>query len=173
MEQEFRRKTVGLVTADDFRRAREESLSAAEKLRAAQQNDVEQTEQKLQDIKRQQKEAKRKKISASLSFNLDDLTDDCAEESFSFKKKSKTSLATESGGDGVTVKSLVEEEDKEAFTRTKIKKNPFVDTSFLPDRERDRKLEQEKEALRKEWLQEQEVIKNEVRECVYYLSIVL
>lgn len=45
----------------------------------------------------------------------------------------------------------------------KVAKNPLVDTSFLPDRERDLRKQEEVGRLTKDWLQEQEVVKNEVQ----------
>lgn len=42
------------------------------------------------------------------------------------------------------------------------KKNPNVDTSFLPDREREREMREQRENLKKEWIEEQDKIKSEV-----------
>jgi protein FAM50 len=41
----------------------------------------------------------------------------------------------------------------------KIMKDPSVDTSFLPDRERDEREREERLKLKKEWIAEQERIK--------------
>ncbi|CAG7854497.1 Protein FAM50A [Serendipita indica DSM 11827] len=49
----------------------------------------------------------------------------------------------------------------------KVAKNPTVDTSFLPDREREQKEREMREALRQEWLRKQEEIKAEEVEVVY------
>eukprot|EP00727_Mastigamoeba_balamuthi_P008919 m51a1_g465 hypothetical protein (322) ;mRNA; r:176023-177647 len=49
----------------------------------------------------------------------------------------------------------------------KPKKNPFVDTSFLPDRERELQATQMREKLAKEWLERQELIKKEEIEVTY------
>jgi protein FAM50 len=46
--------------------------------------------------------------------------------------------------------------------KKKIAKNPDVDTSHLPDRERDARLQEERERLTQEWLAQQEIIKNQV-----------
>lgn len=40
------------------------------------------------------------------------------------------------------------------------KKNPNVDTSFLPDREREREKREQREKLKKEWIEEQDKIKS-------------
>lgn len=42
------------------------------------------------------------------------------------------------------------------------KKNPNVDTSFLPDRERERDMREQREKLKKEWIEEQDKIKSEL-----------
>lgn len=49
----------------------------------------------------------------------------------------------------------------EIAVKCKIKKNPDIDTSFLPDRERDEKEKAEKDRLRQEWTAEQDTIKAE------------
>ena len=48
-------------------------------------------------------------------------------------------------------------------------KNPTVDTSFLPDKIRDQELKEQKDKLQQEWLEQQNMIKNEVR----YITIVI
>jgi protein FAM50 len=48
-----------------------------------------------------------------------------------------------------------------------IMKNPEVDTSFLPDRERERRATAERERLRREWLDRQRSIKEEMLEITY------
>jgi protein FAM50 len=128
-EQEFRRKTVGLVTATDFRKAREEANeSKAEQLRNQEAN-----EKKLQENKLEARELKRKKIASSLSFEMED-----------------------EAGEG--------DEDITAVLKAKKRlKDPTVDTSYLPDRERDKLLAEQKLQLQKEWLAQQDRIKNEVR----------
>lgn len=46
-------------------------------------------------------------------------------------------------------------------------KNPKVDTSFLPDADRDRAMQLERERLKVEWLKEQERIKREWHACAH------
>ncbi|KAI9139365.1 XAP5, circadian clock regulator-domain-containing protein [Paraphysoderma sedebokerense] len=52
-------------------------------------------------------------------------------------------------------------------SKEEVGKNPDVDTSFLPDREREELERKERERLRKEWLEQQEIIKNEVINITY------
>ncbi|RYH06229.1 hypothetical protein EON65_43110 [archaeon] len=71
-EQEFQRKTVGLVSAEDFRKAREEGLKnkvEQEKLDAAEYERIKQAEQ---EKIAQERELKRKRAVASLSFSLEE-----------------------------------------------------------------------------------------------------
>lgn len=54
-----------------------------------------------------------------------------------------------------------------AAKKVKLTKNPNVDTSFLPDREREAKEREEREELRTQWLAQQERIKDETIEITY------
>ena len=61
---------------------------------------------------------------------------------------------------------LPEVEEKPA-KKAKTRKNPNVDTSFLPDREREEQERREREELRQEWLRKQEEMKKEDIEITY------
>ena len=54
-----------------------------------------------------------------------------------------------------------------APTKKKMAKNPGVDTSFLPDRDREQQEREMREQLRQQWLREQEALKEEEVEVVY------
>ncbi|KAJ1958313.1 hypothetical protein EC988_000381 [Linderina pennispora] len=68
------------------------------------------------------------------------------------KKQKKKKIAKLSFGD---------DSEEEEEVRKKVVKNPAVDTSFLPDAERDAADAQAREQLRQKWLLEQEKIKDE------------
>lgn len=51
--------------------------------------------------------------------------------------------------------------------KRKVTKNPTVDTSFLPDREREERERFEREELRREWIRNQELLKKEDIEITY------
>ncbi|KIJ41274.1 hypothetical protein M422DRAFT_75632 [Sphaerobolus stellatus SS14] len=73
----------------------------------------------------------------------------------------KLSFADDAGDDD-------EENGEEASAKKpKLRKNPTVDTSFLPDREREEDERRDREELRKEWIRRQEEIKNEDIEITY------
>lgn len=59
--------------------------------------------------------------------------------------------------DAILSFTLSDEEDPK---RSKLGKDPEVDTSFLPDREREAKEHLLREQLRLEWLEKQEKIKS-------------
>ena len=52
-------------------------------------------------------------------------------------------------------------DDETGRLRKKIKKDPTVDTSFLPDREREEEENRLREELRQEWAQQQQKLKEE------------
>ncbi len=127
LESEFRKRTVGLVTAEEFRSARENAGNMeAEIFKKAQDEEL-----RKQEIKDKERAEKRRKMTNKLSFNM--------------------------GGDDDD-----DNEDDEPIIKKKISKDPNAETSYLPDRDRDMALEEEKQKLRMIWLQEQEVVKEEV-----------
>jgi len=85
-----------------------------------------------------------------LSFDVDD-GGDGEEEEFSVIKRVKTN-------------------DSGSAPLKKLGKDPSVDTSFLPDKEREEREVQERERLKREWLEEQERIKSAPLQvtCSYY-----
>jgi protein FAM50 len=98
-----------------------------------------------------QKKVKKRKKSAkatTLSFALDDDGDTVESTSGAATPSNDTSSETQQ-------------------QRKKFRKNPTVDTSFLPDREREDAERREREQLRQEWLKWQEEMKKEEIEITY------
>ena len=94
----------------------------------------------------QKKVKKRKKAAkATLSFALDD----------------------EDGGGDRGADTPEDADDDKPSKRAKLRKNPNVDTSFLPDREREEEERRQRETLRQEWLRKQEDMKKEEIEITY------
>jgi XAP5, circadian clock regulator len=101
----------------------------------------------------EQKKVKKRKKSgkATLSFALDDEGDgggDGRADSTSGSTTPNPSANTEN-------------------QRKKFRKNPAVDTSFLPDREREEAERRQREELRQQWLKRQEEMKKEEIEITY------
>jgi protein FAM50 len=95
------------------------------------------------------KAKKRKKTAkATLSFALDDPEDDIS-------------------GTSTLASTPKDDNDSLPTKRAKFRKNPNVDTSFLPDRDREEEERKERERLRQEWIRKQEEIKQEDIEITY------
>ncbi|KAJ3560745.1 hypothetical protein NP233_g10637 [Leucocoprinus birnbaumii] len=139
MEESLKNSTVGLVKLEDFQQRRKE-LEEQKLREAARSNE-------LKDETRKTK--KRKKVAkATLSFALDD------EE-------------TEEGSREGSSKERDEDDSTPPTKRSRSHKNPDVDTSFLPDRDREEAERRERERLRVEWLARQESMKKEDIEITY------
>jgi hypothetical protein len=97
----------------------------------------------------EQKKVKKRKKSAkatTLSFALDDEAEDADSLSGSATPNAGTNSENQ---------------------RKKFRKNPAVDTSFLPDRDREETERREREELRQQWLKRQEEMKKEEIEITY------
>ncbi|KAF9791237.1 XAP5-domain-containing protein [Thelephora terrestris] len=149
MEDSLKRSTVGLVRLEDFQ-ARRKEIQEAKEREAAMTSEL----KYLLFRDEQKKSKKRKKTQQStLSFALDDDGD----EEPSANNTTSNSPAPGSGAD----------EDGKPVKKSKLGKNPAVDTSFLPDREREEVERKEREQLRQEWLKKQEELKDEDIEITY------
>ena len=56
---------------------------------------------------------------------------------------------------------------KQLFVKKRFGKNPTVDTSFLPDKDRQAEEDRLREQLRREWVERQERLKNEEIEITF------
>lgn len=162
-EQEFRRKTIGLVSAEDFRKASEETGKAQklydEQLLLDKEQQIE--KDRLNEVlKAKERQIKRKKALSALSFADEEENSDSEQPNV---KSRKVNAEPKGKADEVT---------KNIPKKPTSLKNPNVDTSFLPDARREKEIELQKEKLKKEWLEEQERIKEEViLVCLFYFII--
>ena len=109
----------------------------------------------------QKKKKKRKRApKATLSFAVDDEEGegegDDVRNGDSKGESSRSTPNDETNGEQSSVKK-----------KAKLGKKPNVDTSFLPDRDREEEERREREKLRKEWLKRQVEIKQEEIEITY------
>ncbi|KAL7509842.1 hypothetical protein ACHAXN_008139 [Cyclotella atomus] len=152
-ERIFREKTVGLVTAEEFRRASAEAEKARANKSTGEFGDDEGgdgeaavvlTEEERTKLEKERKKAKKKAMKE--------------------KKKRMAALSFADDGEIQEEDNVQEQEEK---SDKSMMKNPTVDTSFLPDQEREQRAKAEKERLRKEWLEKQKSIKEELLEITY------
>ncbi|KAG8931164.1 hypothetical protein FRC01_001775 [Tulasnella sp. 417] len=158
MEDSLKKATIGLVTVEDFRKAREalEEAKARESVQKA-------------EVKEERTKKRKKKVAKStLSFGDEEAEED--EGASSKGKKKAADGDTESGassnGDPQAQSAHIMVPPAPAAKRPKLK-NPAVDTSFLPDRDREEQERLLREELRQKWLKEQEAIKKEDIEVTY------
>ncbi|KAL7472654.1 hypothetical protein ACHAXS_013014 [Conticribra weissflogii] len=175
-ERRFREKTVGLVSAEEFRKASEE----VERARGRRGEDdyegenmgegsgganslTEEEQKKLEkERKKERKKAlkEKKKRMATLSFADD-------EGGFDDADVANVNTETTKSGEESHGSSMDENESDCKLAKKVITKNPEVDTSFLPDQEREQRAKAERERLRREWLDRQKAMKEEVLEITY------
>jgi len=141
--QEKAAKRRGLVAEGD---GDEEDEKAREKKR-----------RKMAKRKRKEERKQAKEASTLLSFGGDDEPID-AEEELSSERALKTPPGVE------TIAGAKNEKKKET---TGLVKDPTVDTSFLPDRERAERERKALQELRRQWVSEQEKVKDEPLEVPF------
>lgn len=104
---------------------------------------------------------KAKKVISKLSF-----ADDEEEEESTEKEVKKRPLSK-----GKTIEdddnNKEEKDETPVFKKSKFGKDPNIDTSFLPDREREEEERKVREELRQEWLKKQDEIKKETIQITY------
>lgn len=167
VEQQLKSSTIGLVTLDEMKAKQEDVVKERERQLAQRQQERELQRQREIQKKREQQERQRRQI-AALSFKLDDEEEEeeedaeesnnCEEEKEEKEDSPETKDEQDEDGDGA---------DYEPPSKRKLGKNPDVDTSFLPDREREEDEKRIREVLRMEWVQKQQQLKNEDIEITF------
>ena len=150
VEMQLKADTVGLVTLDQMKAKQETIVKEREKKLAQKEKEKNKEQMKALEAKEAEKSKQKKQIQA-LSFNVEEDEDDDEDEdgdSSSDSKKLKWSEQLESAS-------------------KKIKKNPNVDTSFLPDREREEAENKLREELRMQWVEKQAALKDEEIEITF------
>jgi len=147
VEEQFKKSTVGLVSAEDFKKKRQEAearLKLEDEARQLQHERV-----------KQRKAEKRKTLQKALTF-ADDLEDPGDSE--------VTVPPMANGSDAASDDS---KSDPPLKKKKSFGKNPDVNTAFLPDRQRELEEKELKRKLEEEWKASQEEIKKELIEVTY------
>ncbi|XP_004875062.1 protein FAM50A isoform X1 [Heterocephalus glaber] len=147
VEAELKSSTVGLVTLNDMK-AKQEALVKEREKQLAKKEQSKELQLKLEKLREKERKKEAKRKISSLSFTLEE---------------------EEEGGEEEEV-AIDEEELERAEVTTKkrkLGKNPDVDTSFLPDRDREEEENRLREELRQEWEAKQEKIKSEEIEITF------
>ena len=168
----FRDKTVGLVSAKDFKAAQEESKLLAKKKQEGlilDDDDDENNNKDNNDGNNNMSKEEKDKLEKQKRKELKKLKKN--------KKKmlNTLSFANADDADGIVDELLVldDHDNTQNTTATitndikELKKNPNVDTSFLPDKEREEQLASERRRLKQEWITKQTEIKKELLQITY------
>ncbi|XP_004432213.1 PREDICTED: protein FAM50B [Ceratotherium simum simum] len=144
VEAELKSSTVGLVTLNDMK-ARQEALLKEREMQLARREQLEARQLRLEALREQARKREQKRKISSLSFSL------------------------EEGGEGGEGAAAAERPKPGEVSRPKkhLGKNPDVDTSFLPDREREEEENRLREELRREWEARRETVKREEMEVTF------
>jgi len=164
-EQAFKAKTFGLVTAEEFAKATNEKEGTAA---AASGNDRELTPQEQQALakkkllqakkiakKKKRKRKQMKQQAALLSFGGDGNDDE--------HNNNDDDNNNDNNNNGDEHYADNDQPNTATTTKTKIRKtkDPTIDTSFLPDKERETAMIQKRLDLEQEWKQKQEQMQQE------------
>ncbi|OAY84017.1 protein XAP5 CIRCADIAN TIMEKEEPER [Ananas comosus] len=141
LETAFKKETVGLVTREQYV---EKRVNIRSKVEEEEKEKLQKLQQEEDELQLQKRKKRRVKGDPRLSF-----VDDIENESDEDDAENQENQGVKRLGQG------------------KLGKDPSVETSFLPDREREAEEQEERERLRKQWLREQEMIKNEPLEITY------
>ncbi|KAG8546074.1 hypothetical protein GDO81_019809 [Engystomops pustulosus] len=139
-------------------KAKQEALVKEREKQLAKKEQFKDLQLKLEKQRERERKKEQKRKIASLSFNVDDDEED--------EDDDDEEEEDEDDDEG----DMDEDElEKEVLPKKKKKlgKNPDVDTSFLPDRDREEEENRLREELRQEWERKQEKIKSEEIEITF------
>lgn len=140
LETAFKKETVGLVTREQYV---EKRVNIRNKIEEEEKEKLQKLQQEEEEFQLQKRKKRKIKGGSRLSF-ADDIEDGSEEEDGENKSTETTRLWSGRFG-----------------------KDPTVETSFLPDSEREAEEQAERERLRKQWFLEQEKIRNEPLQITY------
>ncbi|XP_044488092.1 protein XAP5 CIRCADIAN TIMEKEEPER-like isoform X3 [Mangifera indica] len=140
LETAFKKETVGLVTREQYV---EKRVNIRNKIEEEEKEKLQKLQQEEEELQLQKRKKRKIRGNSRLSF-AEDIESDSEEEN-----GEKNRFETRKLGHG------------------KFGKDPTVETSFLPDSEREAEEQAERERLRKQWLQEQGKIQNEPLQITY------
>ncbi|KAI9180753.1 hypothetical protein LWI28_007846 [Acer negundo] len=137
LETAFKKETVGLVTREQYV---EKRVNIQIKIEEEEKEKLQKLQQEEEELQLQKRKKRKIKGNSRLSFAED------------FESESEEEY---------------ESTEAKMLGRGKFGKDPTVETSFLPDSEREAEEQAERERLRKQWNREQEQIRNEPLQITY------
>ncbi|XP_062039231.1 protein FAM50A isoform X1 [Lepus europaeus] len=171
VEAELKSSTVGLVTLNDMK-AKQEALVKEREKQLAKKEQSKELQLKLEKLREKERKKEAKRKISSLSFTLEEEEEGAEEEEEAAMYEEELEREGHSlSGAGRPQAFSYNNADflaPEVTTKKrKLGKNPDVDTSFLPDRDREEEENRLREELRQEWEAKQEKIKSEEIEITF------
>lgn len=176
VEQQLKTSTIGLVTLDEMKAKQEDIVREREKNLAQKKEEKDREKMKALAAREAEKNRQRRQIQA-LSFDPEDDDDDDDEDDGDDDDSGGTKLmpppkaeaakwqvdaADDEDADGAADDAAAhDDDDDEPVLRKKVRKNPDVDTSFLPDRDREEDENRLREELRQQWVSQQATLKDQ------------
>lgn len=166
VEQQLKSSTIGLVTLDEMKAKQEDIVREREKKLAQKKAEKDREKLRALEEKQAEKNKQRKQIQA-LSFNVDEDENEDEEEDDDNDDDDGNDASNDESNDSSSqssskkFSSWATTEDGDAPAFKKLRKNPDVDTSFLPDREREEGENRLREELRQEWVAQQAALKDQ------------
>lgn len=166
VEQQLKSSTIGLVTLDEMKAKQEDIVREREKKLAQKKAEKDREKLRALEEKQAEKNKQRKQIQA-LSFNVDEDENEDEEEDDDNDDDDGNGASNDDSNDSSSqssskkFSSWATTEDGDAPAFKKLRKNPDVDTSFLPDREREEGENRLREELRQEWVAQQAALKDQ------------
>ncbi|XP_035794953.1 protein FAM50 homolog [Anopheles albimanus] len=157
VEQQLKSSTIGLVTLDEMKAKQEDIVREREKKLAQKKEEKDKEKLKALEAKMAEKDRQKRQIQA-LSFAPDDENE--AEDGEEDENGKGNESADSSGREDVKPPKRSWRDQAPSGVK-KIRKNPDVDTSFLPDREREEDDNRLREELRQEWAMKQATLKDQ------------
>lgn len=148
VEQQLKSSTIGLVTLDEMKAKQEDIVREREKKLAQKKEQKDREKLKALEAKQAEKNKQKQQIQA-LSFNVEE---DDESDGSNYDEEIKNDKP---------FKWIMDEDDGTVPATKKVRKNPDVDTSFLPDREREERENKLREELRQEWVGQQATLKDQ------------
>ncbi|XP_074147073.1 protein FAM50A [Sminthopsis crassicaudata] len=169
VEAELKSSTVGLVTLNDMK-AKQEALVKEREKQLAKKEQSKELQLKLEKLREKERKKEEKRKISNLSFTLDDEEEPEEEEEEADEEdaewESNADVNKNKHGSFLQRANSLRGEAVPSKKR-KLGKNPDVDTSFLPDRDREEEENRLREELRQEWEAKQEKIKSEEIEITF------
>uniref|UniRef100_A0A1B0G884 Protein FAM50 homolog n=1 Tax=Glossina morsitans morsitans TaxID=37546 RepID=A0A1B0G884_GLOMM len=162
VEQQLKTSTIGLVTLDEMKAKQEDIVREREKKLVQKKDEKEREKLRILEAIQAEKNKQKRQIQA-LSFCFSDDIEDEEEDEENLEKDSHADHKEDKEVQQPEKRKWtdINPNDEQSAAKKKIYKNPDVDTSFLPDREREEQDNRLREQLRQEWVMQQAALKDQ------------